>query len=917
MNSADELIGALVRLKEGSHSEADVRLVSFALEARTINVTNAVASGPGAVAIAGNADGAFIVTVTGGGSFIYHGDSAVVLGAIFEKYLNPDPPLFAPKAAGRTAGRLHYSEPSPFVGREFQKGRLSDFLLSSSPFSWWLMAGPAGVGKSRLALEMASTLKSEWTFGFLRPDEGNFQWANWQPKKNSLVVVDYVAVRALRIGNILELLEQRRESLGHAVRFLLLERRWSESDDWWQEFIGTGGHEQAVRAGQYEASPLTLEALSGDQLWTILSNELQRRNQPLPSRIMAEEVLAKVDSHGRPLFALLLANALTEQTNVLRLNLDAEQLVRIQLKRDRNKFWLGGVEERHENLVAYATIVGGLKLEQIPQIPLFKKYFPKPEDFRVERIESVTGEIATEQVASLKPNLVGELFVLDHLEPNHALDTSRVSTFAATAWSLHGPATYMFFRRAVDDFPDHPTLKYFLKGRSEKRGSRSKDEEEWEWVSRDAALAHAVALYVDRHRVKDAAEMYKELAASQSSHPPLPRGTSLRAEAAANLSIAYSSAKQRQQAEMMYGEVLRLIKDIPSDDPFFYDHRTASGAELVELYCEQGDLKAADALYWELQDGSPAYSRFSSAPARLASAAVFLVAGHLAKDDLEAAIRVAHVLRVIPEANQTRDFARPCALVFAQLITRWLSLGDIGTAVAWYQEQLRKFTIKFPTAEEICCTRATSASQIAWWLSGNAASLFTKDDFAPFFSELEDLFEKACQSLAGQLSPIQTRMWRKAVGFLSIALIYYWVNNSEQTKALKKWQSLREALKEELKHNDGPFGQAFSASLSLVDFLSKSNNTQAIEVYATTLKEIKSSTQLPLELLQTTMSLCWSLRDSGNVASAQHVESLYLSFLESSGGLASLASKMSKTREEMIAHVRKMLDLGRWTANEP
>jgi hypothetical protein len=87
-------------------------------------------------------------------------------------------------------------------GREKAFDDLTTFVRSPGQFKWWLMVGPGGVGKSRLALELCLTLRGQQTAAFLSKDSTFADWADWQPRFPTLIVVDYVAQRAEQIGGI-------------------------------------------------------------------------------------------------------------------------------------------------------------------------------------------------------------------------------------------------------------------------------------------------------------------------------------------------------------------------------------------------------------------------------------------------------------------------------------------------------------------------------------------------------------------------------------------------------------------------------------------------------------------------------------------------------------------------------------------
>lgn len=90
--------------------------------------------------------------------------------------LAPQPKLHLPLfETGADDGLLRFyfgSRKVPFVGREAEVARLDGFMEHKSGFRWWLIHGPAGFGKSRLALELCLARGGSWRVGFLRHPHG-------------------------------------------------------------------------------------------------------------------------------------------------------------------------------------------------------------------------------------------------------------------------------------------------------------------------------------------------------------------------------------------------------------------------------------------------------------------------------------------------------------------------------------------------------------------------------------------------------------------------------------------------------------------------------------------------------------------------------------------------------------------------
>ena len=119
---------------------------------------------------------------------------------------------------------------SDFFGREDEKSRLQEFLADEREIVWWQIAGKAGQGKSRLALDLVDTLDDgTWYAGFL--DARQLSKTNWfetEFLRPSLIVIDYIAStqKAEDFMAALNALRIRIDDnkINHKVRFLLLER---------------------------------------------------------------------------------------------------------------------------------------------------------------------------------------------------------------------------------------------------------------------------------------------------------------------------------------------------------------------------------------------------------------------------------------------------------------------------------------------------------------------------------------------------------------------------------------------------------------------------------------------------------------------------------------------------------------------
>src|ERR1700733_536244 len=105
------------------------------------------------------------------------------------------------------------------VGRDTELAELDAFLGPGRQLAWWLWTGPAGAGKSRLAVELCRRATAAgWDAGFLR-EPGQERLGDLQALVPTLVVVDYAAQRAAWLSEAVIRLIQRG---GAPVRVLVL-----------------------------------------------------------------------------------------------------------------------------------------------------------------------------------------------------------------------------------------------------------------------------------------------------------------------------------------------------------------------------------------------------------------------------------------------------------------------------------------------------------------------------------------------------------------------------------------------------------------------------------------------------------------------------------------------------------------------
>jgi hypothetical protein len=132
-----------------------------------------------------------------------------------------------------SAGWFVYTERViPMVGREQELEQLRAFTQVERDFSWWMIAGPAGVGKSRLAQEVIASLPADWRGGFVELARLDDVAAHVGASGgHAFIVIDYASMDPPLIGRFLAYLSTTASS-ERQTRVLLLDRDLRDEEEW-------------------------------------------------------------------------------------------------------------------------------------------------------------------------------------------------------------------------------------------------------------------------------------------------------------------------------------------------------------------------------------------------------------------------------------------------------------------------------------------------------------------------------------------------------------------------------------------------------------------------------------------------------------------------------------------------------------
>ena len=341
----------------------------------------------------------------------------------------------------------------PRIGRGGEMAELQGFLDDDRPFSWWLWTGPAGAGKSRLAVELCRAVSGAWHAGFLR-EAHQSRLGDTRAATPTLVIIDYAAQRSEWLSDALFALTQR--STGAKIRVLVLER--DTSGPWWDTVQRRHRLEEAVSvAAASHRLPRLLGGLSRDELRALIGAVAAGLGAELTATNVEDiaDHAEDIDPQRGPLFAYV-ATLDWLDANGVSAGRD-EALRRLVARADyqmTSRLLSPSNVSRARNVRTFATALGGLGVDAYATIV---ESAALPSGLLPGVYEDLPVVPLGELLDGLRPDILGELLVLDRLA---GADVDRLSAqrLLRLAWN-EAPAAYgAFVARAAGDHVEHPHL---------------------------------------------------------------------------------------------------------------------------------------------------------------------------------------------------------------------------------------------------------------------------------------------------------------------------------------------------------------------------------------------------------------------------------------------------------------------------
>ena len=391
----------------------------------------------------------------------------------------------------------NYNKLQDVWGRETQVNKLTAFADDDSHrFLFWVITGPAGIGKSKLVFHFGRIYHQEKDWLVRELDRSAIQElcekCNWTAEKNILLIIDYANEQEQLTVLLGKLSRLNEDGNWHKIRVILIAREGTnpslynphekEFPQWYTDITRDA---RSVNDHLYLNEFIELAGLSLDDCSTLhkafaenhLRKEVTIADEANVKHLIEQEAL---DDSGlaRPLYALFVIDSYYKSPGSRAWDLETLQKQIYERDWANWKTAICGKRSRREdlfvaltNLLLYATIFG--RWESCVTLPnplsadcktVFDAMRAYSTDYKTKYFKLLTGKsvIVDDEPAlvRLTPDMVGEYYVLRRLV---SFDDNTLHNWAALMASQLVECRD-FFVRAIQDFGNHEVfIKFLLK----------------------------------------------------------------------------------------------------------------------------------------------------------------------------------------------------------------------------------------------------------------------------------------------------------------------------------------------------------------------------------------------------------------------------------------------------------------------
>ena len=443
------------------------------------------------VSASGDVSQSIVVTGDGNAVSLRFGDSGLVLP--IDRKQVPGPDRRRRPTRDERVRELDVLDPVrgrlPLIGREQELADLQSWLAEDVDISVHGLIGPAGTGKTRLAIGLCAVVDgaqkpgSDWLAGFLPfralPHLAEvFESASYQWDRSTLLVIDYAAAGYEALGRWLDRLAASPAMKGVKLRLLLLDRQAPEGYGWWHELCNSPMNDSAARRDLfYKQRPDPLSGLDGiEERRRVLAEALAATAalhgtaaRSLPELGENEAFAARLSEYqfGNAL-SLVMAGVIAHERGLaealaLRRLDAARHLGRRELKRFERLAGTDPEAAAIRHLVAFNGMTGGLPLAGLATTlqgelagigmaantqalsVLLQQELP-PLGTRQEEAGDLMPRLGT-----IQPDLIGEAVIVEEFEAPPARQAEGVAA-VQRAYALTGAAAARSLMRLLQDY---------------------------------------------------------------------------------------------------------------------------------------------------------------------------------------------------------------------------------------------------------------------------------------------------------------------------------------------------------------------------------------------------------------------------------------------------------------------------------